>query len=137
MMDALVTDAQHRAVVAGVRGLGRAGVKVVALAPRRTAAGVWSRYAAAGAVGPDPGTAPAAFVSRIHVLANSRGAAVLYPGTEEAIDAVLSEWPSFSDAVVLPYPGPDSLQAIRDKSLLPDTAAAAGVRTPRTLMEGS
>jgi predicted ATP-grasp superfamily ATP-dependent carboligase len=135
MVHALVTDAQHRAVVAGIRGLGRSGLRVLAVAPRRSAAGLWSRYAAARAVAPDPRAEPSAFVSRIHEIADRDNATVVYPGTEEAIDAVVSEWSAFRDGAMLPYPGPESLHAIRDKSLLPSTAAAAGVRTPRTLME--
>ena len=51
-MDALVTDLDKRWAVAGLRGLGRAGIDVLTVAPRKTCAGLWSRYAAGRAVTP-------------------------------------------------------------------------------------
>ena len=40
---ALVTDVQLRSALAGLRGLGRAGVDVLAAAPTRAAPGLWTR----------------------------------------------------------------------------------------------
>ena len=134
-MDALVTDAQHKSVVAALRALGRNGVRVLAVSPHRSAAGLWSRYAAGRAVGPDPGTDPSAFVETIRELVDRHGVRVVYPGTEESIGAILPRWSRIGDGAVLPYPGPESLRRIRDKRLLPGTAEAVGLRTPATLME--
>ena len=52
-MDALVTDVHFRSAVAGVRGLGRAGLEVIALGPGRAAAGRWYRYASRRGVAPE------------------------------------------------------------------------------------
>ena len=41
------------------------------------------------------------------------------------------------DGVVLPFPGHEVLQQVRDKSRLEATAAAAGLATPRGLFEGT
>ena len=134
-MEAIVTDVQHRAVVSGIRALGRSGLRVVALSPRRNAAGLWSRYAAVRAVGPDPATDPSGFVDKVRQLVDRHGAGVVYPGTEASIAAMVSRWSSFGADAVLPYSGPESLRAIRDKRRLPETAARVGIRTPATLME--
>ena len=132
-MDALVTDANERAVVAGLRGLGMSGLRVTALAPGRSAAGLWSRFTADRRVGPDPAVDPSGFAEEVAGLARANGPMVVYPGREEAIEALLGDWELMPPEAVLPYPAPNPLRAIRDKTRLPELAAAAGLRAPRTL----
>lgn len=121
-MDALVADAEHPNSVAGIRALGRAGVRVVALGPTRWAAGRWSRFAAARELG---ALAPAL---------RRRAPIVPYPGHEPTIDALLA---GGEDAgAVLPW-DPAAVAAVRVKRDLPALAAAAGLRAPRTLFDGS
>lgn len=134
-IDSLVTDVQHRAVVAGLRGLGRRGHGALALAPRRTAAGLWSRYAAGRAVGPDPGRDPAGFVRSVGELAKARGPLVLFPGTEDSIGAVLRHRSELPPEAFVPYPPSEAVQALRDKSRLPELAGAAGFGAPVSLAE--
>ena len=52
LIDALVPDAHLNAAVAGIRGLGLGGMRVMALGPSWTSPGLWSRHTAARAVGP-------------------------------------------------------------------------------------
>src|SRR4051794_19684951 len=134
-MRALVTDTHTRAAVAGLRALGRAGTSVIALAPRPTAAGLWSRHAASPAIGPDVLADPRGFAARIAELAEERGPLVVYPVQEESIDALFSaELPA---SCRLPYPDGSAVRRLRDKRALPGLAAQAGLAFPRTLAEAS
>jgi predicted ATP-grasp superfamily ATP-dependent carboligase len=134
LMDALVPDAHLNAAVAGIRGLGLGGMRVMALGPSWTSPGLWSRHTAGRAVGPSVVGAPAALGDRIARLAAEHGPLVVYPSREETIDLMLSSgW----EGVVLPFPGNEVLQQVRNKSRLEATAAAAGLATPGVLFEGT
>jgi predicted ATP-grasp superfamily ATP-dependent carboligase len=121
-VDALVADAHHPNSVAGIRALGRAGVRVVALGPERLSAGRWSRFAA----GRERGDLAAA--------AARRGPVVVYPGHEPTIDELLVL--RAEPGVVLPW-NPDSLAALRTKRALPALAAGHGLAPPATLFDGT
>jgi hypothetical protein len=135
LIDALVPDAHLNAAVAGIRGLGLGGMRVLALGPSWVSSGLWSRHAAARAVGPSVVTAPGALGDRIARLAADHGPVVVYPSREETIDLMLSrsDWKS----AVLPFPGGEVMRQVRDKSLLERTAAEAGLKTPLSRYEGS
>jgi predicted ATP-grasp superfamily ATP-dependent carboligase len=124
---ALVTDAHIRAVVAGIRALGQAGVEITAMAARRGAPGLWSRYVSAREIASDPAHDPSGFVDAVASTAGPRGV-VVYPGSEASIAAVIEGWEALTRrGAVLPYPGPGPLLALRDKRRLPDLAASAGL----------
>jgi predicted ATP-grasp superfamily ATP-dependent carboligase len=121
-VDALVADAQLPNAVSGIRALGRAGVRVVALGVSRSAAGRWSRHAA----------------ERLHggLAAAVRGRApvVVYPGQETTIDELLGL--PRAGGPVLPW-DPSSLPPLREKRRLPELAAAHGLAAPRTIFAGA
>jgi hypothetical protein len=121
-VDALVADAHHPNAVAGIRALGRAGVRVVALGPERLSAGRWSRFAA----GRERGELAAA-VAR-------RGPVVVYPADELTIDALLAL--TADPGAVLPW-DPAALPALRPKRALPALAAQHGLAAPVTLFDGT
>src|SRR5919197_1732807 len=128
-VDALVTDAQSRAAVAGVRALGRAGLSALALGPGRGGPALWSRYAARRATG--PGTdEPAGFVSRIGELAREHGPLVVFPAQEEALDPLSEHRGELPREAILPLPGADALRAVSDKSRLAALAPDAGPEPP-------
>jgi predicted ATP-grasp superfamily ATP-dependent carboligase len=133
-MRALVTDVHVRSGVAGLRALGRAGIEVVALGPRRSAAGLWSRHGTAQAVGPDVSVDPDGFAAAVAREAERHGPVVVYPGQEASIDPVV-EAASRTTAALLPYSGGAELRALRAKSILPALADEAGLTAPRTLIE--
>jgi predicted ATP-grasp superfamily ATP-dependent carboligase len=135
LIDALVPDAHLNAAVAGIRGLGLGGMRVMALGPSWFSPGLWSRHTAARAVGPSVTSAPAALAERIAQLAESHGPLVVYPSREETIDLMLSA--GDRDGAVLPFPGGEVLNQVRDKTQLEQTAAAAGLQTPASLFEGT
>src|SRR3989440_12579783 len=124
-MDALVADAHLRNAVAGLRGLGRAGIRAFAHDSGRLAAGRWSR-SAAGRDGADLTDAPV-----------RRGPIVVYPGQEATIDRMFALRPRLGGGVVLPYPGPEPVRALREKRGLPALAAQHGLAVPDTLFEGT
>lgn len=132
-MDALVTDAQIRSAVAGVRGLGRAGLEVAAMAPSRGGAGLWSRFAAAREVGPDSVASPREFAAAVAHIAQRHGPLVIYPGQEGAIDPLFAA--DLPPGATLPYPSASATQALRDKRALAGFAEQAGLAAPRTHLE--
>jgi predicted ATP-grasp superfamily ATP-dependent carboligase len=136
-VDALVTDTHTRASVAGLRALGRAGLDVMALAPRSTAAGTWSRCAAAAAVGPDVLGDPHGFVDRIAALAREHGPFLIYPVQEESIDALYAGASTLPAGAAQPYPGEEQVRRLRDKRDLPALASDAGLATAATIAEAS
>jgi predicted ATP-grasp superfamily ATP-dependent carboligase len=124
---AIVTDAHLRNAVAGVRGLGRAGVGVLAAASRPSAAGRWSRHAAGRARTAEVLDDPAGFARDVAALAARHPGALVFPGREEALDALLGT------DVPLAYPRPGALAALRDKRRLAALAEEAGLAAPATL----
>jgi hypothetical protein len=137
LVDALVPDAELRGAVAGLRGLGREGIRAGALAGDHWAAGSWSRYASLRAVGPSVDKDPLAFADRVSELANSWGPLVVYPSREETIDALFGARARVSQSVIRPFAGPQSLARLRDKRGLGDLAESVGLRSPRILASGS
>src|SRR5256714_4428403 len=136
LADALVPDVELRGAVAGLRGLGREGVRVAALAGDRWAAGLWSRYAHVRAVGPTVRKNSVAFADRVSELADRWGPLVVYPSREETIDALFGARARVSARVIRPFAGPDSLAPRRDRRATGDRADAAGLRSPRILASG-
>ena len=94
LTDALVPDAHLNAAVAGIRGLGGAGLNVLAAGPSRTAAGLWSRYTAERAVVPSIVEDPRGYAGRLQELAAGHGPLVIYPSREETIDAMVADRPA-------------------------------------------
>jgi len=132
---ALVTDAHHRNALAGIRGLGRARHEVLALGPRRTAGGLWSRHTSARSVHRSGG--PGALAARVAECASEHGPVVVYPGAESSIDALVGADPPLPATAVLPYPDAGALELLRDKRGLAALAAEVGLATPATLVEAT
>ena len=135
LVDALVPDAHLNAAVAGIRGLGWAGLRVLAVGPTWTAPGLWSRHSAGRAVSPSVVGDPAGYAERVRQLAAECGPLVVYPSREETIDLMLAERSSW-DGVILPFPDGDVLDGLRDKYRLVTTARESGIETAETLFVG-
>ena len=134
-IEALVPDAHLNAAVAGIRGLGGAGIGVLAAGPGWTAAGLWSKYTAARAVAPSIIEDPEGYAARLRQLAAGCGPLVVYPSREETIDAMIADRSGW-DGATLPFPGARVLYRIRDKARLVNTAEAAGIDSPGLLFHG-
>jgi len=135
LVDALVPDAHLNAAVAGIRSLGWAGLRVLAVAPSWTAPGLWSRHCAGRAVSPSVIGDPAGYSERLRQLAAECGPLVVYPSREETIDVMIAERSEWG-AVMLPFPDGDVLDRVRDKGRLVTTARESGVATAETLFHG-
>src|SRR5262245_34734475 len=134
-LDAIVPDAHLNAAVAGIRGLGWAGLGVLSVGPAWSAAGLWSRQTAARAVSPSVTRDAGGYAERLAALAADAGPIVLYPSREETIDVMLAHKPDWRD-IILPFPAGDVLDRVRDKGRLVTTAAQAGIAAPESLFEG-
>ena len=130
---ALVTDVHLRSVIAGLRGFGRAGIRVFAAARERSAPGLWSRYTRERAVTPDVLRAPDAFAEAVLRLARRHAPVVVYAGREEALDALLDRRDELAEGAILPYPARPVLRRLRYKPGLAELAANAGLASPRVL----
>ena len=131
---ALVTDVHLRSALAGLRGLGRAGVDVLAAAPTRAAPGLWSRYTAGRERAARDGEPAGEWLAAV---ARREGPFVVYPGQEHTIDALLAARPGLPEGVVVPYPNAEALRLLRDKRALAELAADSGLGAPATLSEGT
>ena len=134
-IEALVPDAHLNAAVAGIRGLGGAGIGVLAAGPGWTAAGLWSKHAAARSVAPSVIDDPEGYAARLRQLAAGSGPLVVYPSREETIDTMIADRSGW-DGAILPFPGARVLDRVRDKARLVSTAEAAGIETPGLLFDG-
>lgn len=131
----LVTDVHARGPIAGLRALGCAGLRPIAVAPGRMAPGLWSRYAGARVTGADAIGEPIDFVRRVAEAASIDSEVVVYPGQEESLDALLAHQEMLPANARLPYP-PGAGEALRNKATLTRLADAAGFRPPDTLFDG-
>ena len=133
--EALVTEVEHRSALAGVRGLGRAGIPVLAVGSHPLAGGLWSRFASAHAVGPPPSAD--GFLARLGELAGRYGPLVVYPGTEQSLTAILQDGVAFGPDTELPFPTGAPATRLRDKRCTPDLAQEAGLQSPAILAQGT
>ena len=136
LIDALVPDAHLNAAVAGIRGLGLGGMRVMALGPSWTSPGLWSRHTAGRAVWAERGARPPPRWGTGSRAAGSRAwpaGRLPEPRGDDRPDALArSGW----DGVVLPFPGRDVLQQVRDKSRLEADRRGGGSRDPRGAFRG-
>jgi len=133
-MDAIVTDVDVSSAVAGLRALGRRGIRTLAVGPRRHAGGMWSRYAAAAAVASDVLVEPEEFAVEVAALAGTHQDPVVYPGREESIDALVGA-DSLFPRPRTPYPDRRALALIRDKRALGALAREGGLDVPSRIAE--
>jgi predicted ATP-grasp superfamily ATP-dependent carboligase len=135
-MQALVTDAHLRTAVAAIRGMGRAGIPVVAMGPSAAAAGLRSRYAVQREVAPDPARDAGGFRAALARLARDQGPLVVYSCQESSLDSVL-EMAAQTDDLRLPHAASVSaLARLRDKRALRAEALAVGLIAPEQHYEG-
>jgi predicted ATP-grasp superfamily ATP-dependent carboligase len=129
----LVTDAEHRSVVAAVRGLLLAGYDVTAAASKSPAPGQWQRGAKRLRL-PDPGAEPAAFVDAVASLLESSPHELLLPGIEASILAVSEQRERLDGLTRHGLPPKDVVKLSFDKLALLDRAAAHGLAAPESVV---
>ena len=110
---------------------------MVAAAPHRSAAGLWSRHAGARATVPSSRDSPRDFVRAVASLAASHGRLAVYPGQESSVGALLDHADLLPPEVVSPYTDAAAPRRLREKAELADLARDAGLRAPRTIAVGT
>lgn len=133
-VDALVTEGHSRASLAGVRALGDAGLRVLTTGPTRGAAACWSRGTTVRALCPLPDKP--GFVERVGELAAEYGPLVVHGSQEEALEPLTRAMDRLPPEAIVPYPGPEPLDLLRDKAGLAALGARVGLIAPSTLAEG-
>jgi D-aspartate ligase len=111
--------------LAAIRSLGRAGARVLAVDHRPSALGFRSRYAEPF-LSPDPHRDETRFVAFVRAL----GEVVVFPTHDEQLNLIARHLGDLD--VLAPFPPWDVLERVQSKRVQVETAAAAGVDTPRT-----
>jgi predicted ATP-grasp superfamily ATP-dependent carboligase len=125
----LVTDGEHRAALATVRSLGRAGYAVhVAASTPRSLAGA-SRAVRARVATPPPLDDPTGFTDAIAAHVAEHGIAVVIPTTEAAALALLAAPERLAPAII-PMPDLATFRSLSDKASLAERAVAVGIAFP-------
>jgi predicted ATP-grasp superfamily ATP-dependent carboligase len=125
----LVTDGEHRAALATVRSLGRAGYRVYVCSTRKRSLAGSSRFTRDCFQLPDPLTQPNAYAVEVGLLCEHLGVEVLLPITEPSMLALLAERERLT-GVRVPFPSLDSFRGISDKQVLSEAAARLGIHVP-------
>jgi predicted ATP-grasp superfamily ATP-dependent carboligase len=127
----LVTDAEHRSVVAAVRGLLLAGYAVTAAASKRVAPGQWLRGAKRLQLS-DPGAQPGVFVDELVSFLREQPHELLLPGIEASILAVSNARERLDGLTRHGLPARDVVTRSFDKVALLDCAAEHGLGAPES-----
>jgi D-aspartate ligase len=116
------------------RSLGRRGVHVTGIALERADFGLRSRYVQERVLiqhGDEP-TVDRAVLDALHAAAEG-GPLVVVPERDAHVELLLRHWEETTALAAIPIPSaPDVSAALRDKALLPATAARVGLAVPLT-----
>jgi predicted ATP-grasp superfamily ATP-dependent carboligase len=130
-MRVLVTDAGFKNGVTVIRSLSRRGVEVLAAAPTRFAAGLWSKYSKRRLVYPSPVHEPGAFVSWIVNFIRREQVDVVLP-VGDATTYLLSQMKGQVEAHSrLPVADWESMAIASSKAATAALAQDIGVPTPK------
>lgn len=130
----LVLGVETQIGVGVVRELGRAGVRVIGLANRRRSIGLASRYLERGLV--VGAMRDDALVRRIRALGDEYGGAVLLGISETDLAWLIAHREEFGQVRAV-TPPPAAFRQVLDKSRTLETAAALGIRVPKTFVPDS
>jgi predicted ATP-grasp superfamily ATP-dependent carboligase len=129
----LVTGADQHQGLAVIRGLGLAGIPVVAAGAERRSIGFASRFARATAQYTSPFASPRGFVADILRTVQHTGAALIIPTVESTL-VVLNEWRDTVERyAALAAPPREALEFAIDKGATLELARRLGVPAPRTV----
>ena len=129
---ALVTGAEEHQGLAVIRGLGMAGVPVVACGSTRGSLGFWSRFATARRVYTSPFTDQQRFVADVLEIARASGANLIVPSVESTLVVLDAHRAAIEEQCPLAAPCSDVLEVALDKLRTLQLAERLGVPVPRT-----
>lgn len=120
----------YEAGLAVIRSLGRAGLPVVAVVSADLERAQHSRHARTVVRSPDPADQARDYVDLLLRLADGPG--VLFPTTDESLEAVAAHREELAARHLVACPSHAAAQLFLDKEGTSDAAAKAGVDAPRT-----
>jgi predicted ATP-grasp superfamily ATP-dependent carboligase len=129
----LVTDAEHRSVLAACRGLASAGYRVSTVASERFAVGNWSRFSRENVRLTGPHADPEGYVERLAEVAKSGRYDILVAGTDAAMLAISAGRRLIEPHARLGLPPHEVILQTQDKQLLQREAARAGLAAPTSI----
>jgi len=130
---ALVTDGEHRAVLATCRGLRRAGYAVTVSSAKRVAMAAWSRATERRITLPDARLFPEQFVEALVERVRSRSWDVLVPGTEASLLPISAARDELEPHVALGLPPHAVVLRSLDKHVLQQAATEVGLAPPTSI----
>lgn len=126
----LVTDGEHRAALAIVRSLGRAGHPVYVCSARRRSLAGASRYVREEGQVAEPATHPTGFSTAVEGLVRRWRIGLLLAVTDASLMALLPARDRLA-GVRLPFPSRELFDQISDKSVVLEVAGQVGIATPQ------
>ena len=129
----LVTEGEHRGVLAACRALADAGCDVVVVSGRRPAAAHWSRACRTAISIADPGERPRAFLAELERVLEGGRTDLLIAGGERSLLPISGKRESLERHVAIGLPEHESVLRSLDKFALLDAARAAGLDPPESV----
>jgi len=130
---ALVLDGNYKSAMATVRSLGRKGVRVICGAERRTAMGLFSKYAAHQFVYPSPIDERENFLKTLtDIIENEKNEILIYTFSDATTLSVGRGKDSLPKNARLILPESDSFEGSFDKGKTVQLANEIGLETPKT-----
>lgn len=129
----IVTDGNERSTLAVTRSLGRRGIPVFVGAETSSSLAGASRYCRESFVYPSPWTNPDEFRACLLDRAQRRGARLVFPITDLAVEILGESGQQPGTSIVLPIPSLDQYRALSNKYQLMESAKRQGVPIPDTI----
>jgi predicted ATP-grasp superfamily ATP-dependent carboligase len=130
----LVTDAEHRSVLAACRGLAAAGYRVSTVAGERFALGHWSRFSKERITLAGPEADPDGYVEHLSRILRPGEYDLVLPGTELSLIPISERRDLIEPYARLGLPPHEVVLRALDKPLLQSRAAAVGLAPPRSIV---
>lgn len=127
----------YEAGLAVVRSLGRAGLPVISVRSSERETAGYSRCAATTVVAPDPADRTAEYADALLRLADRHGPGVVFPTTDESLEAVAAHHDALSARHLLACPPESVAQGFLDKRYTAEIAERVDVDGPRTAVPAS
>src|SRR6266849_6267634 len=132
-MSLFITDGNHRATLAVVRALGRAGIKVTVGQQESSSIAGRSRYCAAAVRYPSPLTGGQAFKAFLRDEMRSGRYSILLPMTDITTNYVAEDAAELRQFVHLPLPDLARIRKAQDKRETLALAQRLGIACPATV----
>jgi len=129
----LVTDGEHRSVLAACRGLAAAGYRVAISSDERFSVAQWSRFARERITLAGPRSDPHGYAARLGDLLSEGGYDVVLPGTDPSLITISEGRKQIEPHARLGLPSHETVLESLDKQMFQRRAERAGLAPPRSI----